>query len=418
VLTLIIVPLSVMGTGRPLGEILSDLSEKTRVQTDISRADYFFTEMRVITTYTRLLFLPVNQNLDYDYPIAHSLFSPPVLLSCLFLLSLLGLAGYLLYKSRQEAIGNGQWAKDESRQEAIGNGQAENVGPIASRQSPLASYRLIAFGILWFFITLSVESSVIPITDVIFEHRVYLPSAGAFISIAAACFLLAGRFGKGRVAAVKTAVMVFALVVVCLAGTTYARNRVWQDDLTLWRDVAAKSPGNARAHNDLGYVYLSRGDVDRALQEFQTALRLNPYYADARTNLGVAYYEKGAFYQAIEQFTLALKVTTNRPDVVNALHNLGLAYSRVGLLDDGLREMEAAAALEPGNAEVLNDLGVLYQRKGFTAKAIECYQNALKASPDDAGAHFNLGNAYESVGRHDMAQAHFKEAHRLSPERF
>jgi tetratricopeptide (TPR) repeat protein len=277
---------------------------------------------------------------------------------------------------------------------------------------------LIAFGILWFFITLSVESSVIPITDVIFEHRVYLPSAGAFISIAAACFLLAGRFGKGRVAAVKTSVKVLALVVVCLAGTTYARNMVWQDDLTLWRDVAAKSPGNARAHNDLGYVYLSRGDVDRALQEFQTALRLNPYYADARTNLGVAYYEKGAFYQAIEQFTLALKVTTNRPDVVNALHNLGLAYSRVGLLDDGLREMEAAAALEPGNAEVLNDLGVLYQRKGFTAKAIECYQNALKASPDDAGAHFNLGNAYESVGRHDMAQAHFKEAHRLSPERF
>jgi hypothetical protein len=117
VLTLIVVPLSVMGTGRPLGEILSDLSEKTRVQTDISRADYFLTEMRVITTYIRLLFLPVNQNLDYDYPIAHSLFSPPVLLSCLFLLSLLGLAGYLLYKSHQlSAISDQQSAKEESMQ--------------------------------------------------------------------------------------------------------------------------------------------------------------------------------------------------------------------------------------------------------------------------------------------------------------
>ncbi len=88
-LTLVIVPMSMLHIDKPLGEVLSDLSEKSRLQTDMSRGDYLMTEMRVIVTYIRLIFLPVNQNLDYDYPIYRSFFSPPVFLSFLFLVSTL-----------------------------------------------------------------------------------------------------------------------------------------------------------------------------------------------------------------------------------------------------------------------------------------------------------------------------------------
>ncbi len=152
-LTLIIVPISVMHSGRPLGELLSDLSENTRVQSAVPRWDYLMTEMRVVTTYIRLIFVPVNQNLDYDYPIYHSLFTPSVFLSFVFLLSLFGLGVYLLSSSHARRM----------------------------KDPELAPYhRLIGFGILWFFITLSVESSFIPIVDVIFEHRVYLPSRRFF----------------------------------------------------------------------------------------------------------------------------------------------------------------------------------------------------------------------------------------------
>ncbi len=97
-LTLIIVPLSILHSDKPLGEILSDMSEKTKVQTQMSRWDYLMTEMRVIVTYIRLIFLPINQNLDYDYPVYHSLFTPSVFLSFVFLLSVLGLGVYLLLR--------------------------------------------------------------------------------------------------------------------------------------------------------------------------------------------------------------------------------------------------------------------------------------------------------------------------------
>ncbi|HXX57700.1 MAG TPA: hypothetical protein VEI96_06840, partial [Thermodesulfovibrionales bacterium] len=151
-LTLLIIPVSIVNTDKSLGEVLSDLSEKTRVQSEISREDYFMTEMRVIVTYIRLIFFPVNQNLDYDYPVSYSFFTPPVFFSFLLLAAIFGAAVYLLYRSR----------KAEGK----------------------AYYRLIAFGILWFFTGLSIESSVIPIADVIFEHRLYLPAVGAFIAIA------------------------------------------------------------------------------------------------------------------------------------------------------------------------------------------------------------------------------------------
>jgi protein O-mannosyl-transferase len=89
VLTALIIPFSLLLHGdQPLGKILADLAERTRIQTNISRWDYLVTEIRVVTTYIRLLFAPINQNLDYDYPIYHSLFTTPVFLSFLFLSSI------------------------------------------------------------------------------------------------------------------------------------------------------------------------------------------------------------------------------------------------------------------------------------------------------------------------------------------
>jgi hypothetical protein len=139
-LTALIVPIGLVGVGKPIGEIIGDVSEVTRLQTALSRWDYLFTEMRVVVTYIRLLFVPVHQNLDYDYPVYHSFFDTAVLLSCIVLVSIVCLVLYIFYRYRD----------------------------IEQRT------RILVLGLMWFFITLSVESSIIPIKDVIFEHRVYL----------------------------------------------------------------------------------------------------------------------------------------------------------------------------------------------------------------------------------------------------
>src|SRR5208283_746966 len=180
--TMLIIPISIMGTNRPLSEIISDLSDRFRLQTDLSRWDYLMTQMRVITTYVRLIFLPVNQRLDYNYPVYHSLFQLPVLLSFIFLASIFGTGIYMLQRAKSIE----QIAKTKDQKGLY-------FTPYA-----LCSLRLIGFGILWFFMTLSVESGIIPIADVIFEHRLYLSSAGAFIAVAASAFIIPLRDRSGQ----------------------------------------------------------------------------------------------------------------------------------------------------------------------------------------------------------------------------
>lgn len=144
--------------------------------TGISAAEYLLTQFNVIVYYIALLFVPINQNLDYDFPLSSSLFESPVVregavlnipilmpvVSLVILLVILAIGFYLFLRSRGTAMGS--------------------------------SGRVAAFFIFWFFILLSPTSSFIPILDVIFEHRLYLASLG-FFTLAA---LFIDRVFQGR----------------------------------------------------------------------------------------------------------------------------------------------------------------------------------------------------------------------------
>src|SRR6185369_45006 len=98
-LTMLVIPLTLLGAPGGAGDTAYQVSQVTRVDSDLSRYAYLCTELRVIVTYLRLLVLPVDQNLIYDYPTYHTLFTPPVFLSFLLLLALFGLAVFLVCKS-------------------------------------------------------------------------------------------------------------------------------------------------------------------------------------------------------------------------------------------------------------------------------------------------------------------------------
>jgi protein O-mannosyl-transferase len=380
ILTLVIIPLSLLHSDKPLGEILSDVSEKTRVDTNISRWDYLMTEMRVITTYLRLIFVPINQNLDYNYRIYESLFTPPVLLSFLLLLSIAGSAFYLIYVSARR----------------------DNASPHA------AYYRLISFGIFWFFITLSVESSIIPIVDVIFEHRVYLPSVGLFIAI-----IVGIVAGTKVLKAEKVALPLLILSIVLFSGLTYARNTVWMTGISLWEDVVTKSPNKARPHYNLAVGYYDGGRLDEALREFQAALRLNPKYIDAHNNLGVLYSKQGRLDEALNEFQTVVKLS---PDFAMGRYNVGTVYGKQGRLDEALNEFQAALRLNPKYIEAHNQIGMLYSNQGRPDEALREFQAALRLNPKYIEAHNNLGVLYSNQGRLDEALSEFQTVVRLSPD--
>jgi hypothetical protein len=147
----------------------------------LSSSVYMMTEFNVITYYMALLVLPMNQNIDYDFPISKSFthspevkegtrlnFAPfPPIVSLAIISLILALSITLLLRSG---------FLKASGERVRGRGL------------------IVSFFILWFFITLSPTSSILPIIDVIFEHRLYLASLGFFVIFALVVDWLIWRF--------------------------------------------------------------------------------------------------------------------------------------------------------------------------------------------------------------------------------
>jgi Flp pilus assembly protein TadD len=342
--TLPIIPLTIMGIldvgVDESSEYISIASpeEQLRTGTSMSRLDYLFTQFRVIVTYLRLMVLPVNQNLDYDYPVFTTFFTPSVFLSFFLLAVILAFALYLFLVSGRTSGASGK------------NG---SIAP-----------RLISFGILWFFLTLSVESSLIPIKDVIMEHRLYLPFFGAATAFAMSFYLLLERLAgplRGRVLLLSAATLVLVL-----GAATYQRNQVWQDPVRLWQDVVSKSPNKARPINNLGKALEASGQRAEAVKAFTRAIKLEPDYYKA-------YYNLADLYLVSDQPGTALQL------------------------------LQAALRLNPAFTEAYVSVGAALMRAGKFREVIVFLEQNLDRIAEKAEARFYLGASYAFLGNREAA---------------
>jgi len=138
----------------------------------------------------------------------------------------------------------------------------------------------VAFGVLWFFLWLAPTNSLLPRLDVVNDRQLYLALAGPAWLAGRALAALAGR---RRVAAAVVA----TVLLVALGVATLGRNAVYRDEVAFWSDVAVKAPGNARAHNNLGYALALAGRDADAERAFLRAMALDPGNARAGVNLAL-----------------------------------------------------------------------------------------------------------------------------------
>lgn len=310
-LTMFIIPFTVLRSANSAVEI-TRMGDSAAGSANVV-SGYLFTQFRVIVTYIRLLFVPVNQNLDYDYPVYKTFFAPEVYLSFLFLALVAGAAVFIFFLS-------------------------------AKREQPGRGWlRLSAFGTLWFFAALSVESSFIPLLDVIFEHRLYLPSIGFFIAAVSGVMLLKTKAKRIKYSDEVIAALLIA-VVMALSAAAYERNLIWRDEERLWRDVLEKSPGKVRPRFNLANYYDAQGLTDKALEEYRGILRIDPNCVEVHTNIGALYHNQGRIDEAIAEYKAALSAS---PDFAAAHNNLGAAYEAQGRLEEALKEFYAAIRLDP-----------------------------------------------------------------------
>jgi len=323
------------------------------------RLYYLMTESRVLITYLRLLVAPLGQNLMYDYPIYTSVLNPNVLLSGLFHLGLMGLSIYLYRRSRK----------------------GEPV------------LRLLAFGIWWFYLSLAVESTLVPLHP-IYEHRLYLTSAGVFTAVAAGGVLLYDQIRPKKRRTAMAILMIMAPLV--LGGMAIARNAIWKTEFSLWQDVEKKAPASLFSHVNLANAYQKAGRHSEAIAEYQATLTLSPPYgrtvspeghhAEMYMHIGDSYRALGKTDEALEAYSKAVKSAPKGPYAANALNSIGAIYSFTGRNAEAVNAFIRSIKLAPNVAHTHFNLGLAYYKLGMKQDAVKAFQNSLQLDPGNQKA--------------------------------
>ena len=184
------------------------------------------------------------------------------------------------------------------------------------------------------------------------------------------------------------------------------------ESIAQWKLALAISPGDAKAHNNLGRALAGKGDFDQAIIHWQKALEIDPRYWEAHNNLGAALVEQGKVNEAIAHLKLVLEANPNYGEVHG---NLGRALAAKGKSDEAIAEWRKAIELSPNYAQAFNDLGAELSRKGRAEEAIAAWQRATVANPGFAPAHFNLGNALDARGKVKLALAAWRNGLAVDP---
>jgi len=343
----------------------------------ISPFEYLISEFSVICHYVRLAFVPAPLVFDYDWPKAASLMA--ALPYAVPVVSGVALTAYGLYKRAGAAI----------------------LGA-------------------WFFLILSVTSSVLPLEDLACEHRMYLPLAAIVSGCAIGGVelwrrLLAARLAKSgtQLSGGSLAFTLAAAFILIFGSLTVARNKDYESDVGLWADTVVKRPKNVRARNNFGRLLQEQGRLQEAMAQYSEAILLRPTYAQAYSNRGAVYKDLGDLEQAEQDLNVALRLN---PASAEAHNNLGTVLVLRRDIQASETHFRRALELKPKFTQARLNLAAALVIGGRFAEAQAEAEQVLQRAPELAEAHFVLAVADESLGDVAGAEDHFVRAVALKNE--
>lgn len=245
---------------------------------------HIYTAPILLLKYLKVLILPVSLKVAYEIPIRKALFGQGVMLSLVFLCIIIAL---VIFSKRYD--------------------------------------RKLFFSLSWIFIT------IIPVSGIFIFIKPFLmadrylcvPSVGFSMAVAIGFVKIRERL-KDKNVIINT---IGLSVVAVLSVVSFAYSFTWKDHYTFTIRMIKDAPNYPDAHYNLGLIYAGQKRFDEAVNEFQSALKLNPDYGRAYNNLGLAYMKQGKIDDAVIHFKKAIDMN---PDNENYRKNLDKASALRG----------------------------------------------------------------------------------------
>lgn len=278
----------------------------------------------------------------------------------------------------------------------------------------------IAFGILFFFISIALVSNIFSLIGTTYANRlIYAPSLGIIIVFVIAVFSL---FKAHQTEKWQSGGVVFSVLVgIFFSIQTIQRNKAWESNTTLFTADLQNSPNSARVQFNYGVLQMNTDQLDSigaqqqlsiAVSSFKKAIAIDSLDAGSYTNLGVTCYRLKQFEQSI---IYTKKAIVLNPNDLSLYGNLGDAYF---IINDYKR---ASAVLKKGildkNATSTNykNYGIsLFNLKRYK-EAIVIFKKGVQKFPDDVEMASNLGNSYGAAGNYEEAGRVFETIYTKDP---
>lgn len=337
---------------------LEAMQALTKETDKISRLDYFASQMQVIWIYLKLFFYPSNLHIDYD-PFPLTGFDNITIIAALLHLSIIITAIFLIRK-----------------------------------------FPLLTFGVLFYYVAHSIESGFIPIRDVIFEHRTYLPDIGLVIIV--------GWFLIEKVTQwvePKIVLAISFILFIILGIQTWQRNQMWRDPVILWQQNVSLAPNKERAWSVLGKHLLERQQAKEGIQALEKAIELQKKNGKKGINT-VDVVNLVVGLKMLKEYDKALHLTQqvlNQP--MTPLLKSKFLINQANIFYEQNRIFEAEQSLRQAIAIYSHDLTAkanlasLLGNRGSFEEAEMLYLEVLRYYPTNKTVQENLQNLRKLQGR-------------------
>ncbi len=387
----------------------TSMASSTFVPGGGSRYAYLLSQPFVIVHYFNNFLLPLNLSADTDWLPISNIFDDKVLTGSIFILAMIVTAIYCSAKKQLLPI---------------------------------------SFGIIWFLLAL-LPTSIMPLSEVLNDHRTFFPYIGLAIAAAGCLRLIAIKLQEQVENKFYYKTLIIALPVLLVCGHAYGtrqRNKVWSSGESLWFDVVQKSPNNGRGLMNYGLAKMSNKDYPAALDCFERALKLLPTYSYLYINMGVLKSLMGNQVEAEANFKQALFLNSSNPECFYYYSNWLRSQGRFG---EALEQAKQGLKISPdhtGNKMLYNDLmelavnennqivvaeknakdkpsadnyvslSLIYYQKQQYEKCIEASNEAIKLKPESVEAYNNICSTQNILGNYDEAIKAGQQALKINPD--
>jgi tetratricopeptide (TPR) repeat protein len=269
--------------------------------------------------------------------------------------------------------------------------------------------RVVVFGLLFFLFNVMFLLQIVGAgKGYMAERFTYVPYFGLFFIAAYAMQKLIEK-NKSQAMVVKS---VFYGYVFILAVLSFQRTKIWLNSGTLWTDCVSKYPTADVAYDNLGVYYRSIKQNDKALENYNKVLAINPNYALTYNNRGNIYFETGQDELALADYNKAIELDSSG---VKRYTNRALIFLRRQEYAKAEKDFEKALQLDSNFYMIYFNRGIYYDVVNQSEKAIADLMRYLQYKPEDDGIVNTVGVSYQKLSQHQKAIAYFSKAISMNP---